>query len=265
LPLRSPDWTRRGSISGIFESWTRNGKTSPDWVSTLTRTGVDSYTRFPRKRSSHVFFYTQKMDAFLDNGCARQHPIVTMERMANLRKMRYLNLTPARICVLAGVSSIALTALLFSVAAGTVQADVRVPNRVAFLPAPGPAAEATPASLAPPIPARELRGHRLRGVASWYGRVFNGRKTASGERFDMYAMTACSPTLPFGSKVRVVNLMNRRSVVVRINDRGDLVDDRRIIDVSYAAAEKLAMVENGLAPVSVQVLSLGQKNTPKRQ
>jgi rare lipoprotein A len=183
--------------------------------------------------------------------------------MAKGRKMRYLNLTPARICVFAGVSSVALAALLFAVATGTVQADVRLQRPAATMPPPAPAADATPASLAPQIPARELRAHRLRGVASWYGRVFNGRKTANGERFDMYAMTACSPTLPFGSMVRVINRLNRHSVVVRINDRGDLVDEGRIIDVSYAAAEKLAMVEGGLAPVTLQVLSLGQTDSAK--
>ena len=181
-----------------------------------------------------------------------------------MRKIRYLNMTPARIGVLAGVSSIALTALLSSVAAGTVQADVRLSGPVATMLRPASAAEAAPASLAPQIPAKQLRGYRLRGVASWYGQIFNGRKTASGERFDMYAMTACSPTLPFGSVVRVVNLMNRQSVVVRINDRGDLVDEGRIIDLSYAAAEKLSMVENGLAPVSIQVLSLGQTDAARK-
>ncbi len=96
----------------------------------------------------------------------------------------------------------------------------------------------------------------LRGVASWYGGVFNGRKTASGERFDMYGMTACHPTLPFGSLVRVVNLANRRSVVVRITDRGYLYDGR-VIDVSYGAAEKLAMTKSGLASVRLEVLRLG--------
>ena len=72
------------------------------------------------------------------------------------------------------------------------------------------------------LTAKERRAHILRGLASWYGKVFNGRRTASGERFDMYAMTACHPTLPFGSVVRVVNETNKRSVVVRITDRGDL-------------------------------------------
>lgn len=95
------------------------------------------------------------------------------------------------------------------------------------------------------------------GLASWYGGVFNGRKTASGETFDMHELTACHPTLPFGSLVRVINRRNQRSVVVRINDRGDLVDDRRVIDLSWAAAEKLAMTRSGVAKVDLEVLSLG--------
>ncbi|MGA7242345.1 MAG: septal ring lytic transglycosylase RlpA family protein [Terracidiphilus sp.] len=102
--------------------------------------------------------------------------------------------------------------------------------------------------------------HRFfRGIASWYGSVFNGRKTASGETFNMYDMTACHPTLPFGSMVRVVNLRNRKSVVVRITDRGDLGNNNgRIIDLSYAAAERLQMTQAGLARVSLEVLSMGR-------
>ena len=97
----------------------------------------------------------------------------------------------------------------------------------------------------------------LRGIATWYGTVFNGRKTASGETYDMYAMTACHPTLPFGSLVKVVNLKNKRSVVVRITDRGYL-SEGRIIDLSYGAAEKLAMTEAGIAPVVLEVISPGR-------
>jgi len=74
----------------------------------------------------------------------------------------------------------------------------------------------------------------------------------------MYGMTACQPSLPFGTWVRVVNLRNKRSVVVRINDRGDLGDDRRIIDLSYGAAQKLGMAQAGLARVTVEVLPTGQ-------
>jgi rare lipoprotein A len=74
----------------------------------------------------------------------------------------------------------------------------------------------------------------------------------------MYAMTACHPTLPFGSVVRVVNLRNKKAVVVRITDRGDLgTNNGRIIDLSYAAAQKLQMTQAGLARVSVEVLAIG--------
>jgi rare lipoprotein A len=105
--------------------------------------------------------------------------------------------------------------------------------------------------------AAERRTHKLHGIATWYGGVFNGRRTASGEKFNMYAMTACHPTLPFGSLVRVVNRSNKHSVVVRITDRGDLIDEGRIIDLSYAAAQKLAMTKLGLADVDLEVISLG--------
>jgi rare lipoprotein A len=109
-----------------------------------------------------------------------------------------------------------------------------------------------------PQPAAKTHGKIFRGIASWYGSVFNGRKTASGETFNMYDMTACHPTLPFGSMVRVVNLRNRKSVVVRITDRGDLGSNNgRIIDLSFAAAQKLQMTQAGLARVSVEVLSTG--------
>jgi len=75
----------------------------------------------------------------------------------------------------------------------------------------------------------------------------------------MNAMTACHPTLPFGTLVRVVNKANKRAVVVRITDRGDLVDEGRIIDLSYGAAQKLAMTKVGLAKVDLVVLSLGRE------
>jgi len=98
----------------------------------------------------------------------------------------------------------------------------------------------------------------IKGLASWYGGIFHGRKTANGETFDENALTACHPTLPFGSLVRVVNVNNGRSVIVRITDRGDLAKGR-IIDLSKAAAEKLAMTNAGLAPVVLDVLSRGAK------
>jgi rare lipoprotein A len=117
----------------------------------------------------------------------------------------------------------------------------------------------TPESLTPGrVSIAAQRKALLRGIASWYGEAFDGRTTANGERFDMYAMTACHPTLPFGSVVRVVNLRNGRSVIVRITDRGELAEGR-IIDLSFAAAEKLAMTNSGLAPVVLQVLSRGSQ------
>jgi len=94
------------------------------------------------------------------------------------------------------------------------------------------------------------------GVASYYGRGHDGRRTASGERFDMSEMTAAHRTLPFGTRVRVTNLANGRTVVVRINDRGPF-RKKRIIDVSYAAARELGMVGRGSARVRLRVVGPG--------
>jgi peptidoglycan lytic transglycosylase len=92
------------------------------------------------------------------------------------------------------------------------------------------------------------------GVASWYGEHHQGRRTASGEVFDMRRLTAAHPTLPLGTLVLVTNLRNHRSVEVRVNDRGPVVAGR-IIDLSYAAARELRAVHDGTIPVRVQVLS----------
>jgi rare lipoprotein A len=91
---------------------------------------------------------------------------------------------------------------------------------------------------------------RERGIASWYGKKFNGQRTSSGDIYDMYAMTAAHPTLPLPSYARVTNLVNHKSVIVRINDRGPFMKDR-IIDLSYTAAYKLDLIENGSAEVEV--------------
>jgi rare lipoprotein A len=141
----------------------------------------------------------------------------------------------------------------------TVHADALISRPAANVPPSIPAVpKVVPDSLTPRLNVAAQRKALLRGIASWYGGVFDGRLTASGERFDMYAMTACHPTLPFGTMVRVVNLKNGRSVVVKITDRGDLPEGR-ILDLSYGAAEKLAMTEGGLAPVRVDVLSHGAR------
>ena len=89
------------------------------------------------------------------------------------------------------------------------------------------------------------------GIGSWYGRRFHGAPTSSGEPYDMYAMTAAHPTLPIPSYVRVTNIANGRSVVVRVNDRGPFHSDR-IIDLSYTAAWKLGYAEAGSARVAVE-------------
>ena len=91
------------------------------------------------------------------------------------------------------------------------------------------------------------------GNASWYGKKFHGRVTASGERYDMHELTAAHPKLPFGTRVRVTNLDNGQVVVVRINDRGPFVKER-IIDLSYAAAKKIDMLQAGVAKVGLQVI-----------
>ena len=91
------------------------------------------------------------------------------------------------------------------------------------------------------------------GMASYYGAQFDGRRTASGERFDMTALTAAHRTLPFGSKVRVTNAANGRSVVVRINDRGPF-HGGRLIDVSRAAAERLGLIAPGSGRVTLTLL-----------
>jgi rare lipoprotein A len=91
---------------------------------------------------------------------------------------------------------------------------------------------------------------RERGIASWYGKKFNGQRTSSGETYDMYAMTAAHPTLPLPSYARVTNLSNHKSVIVRINDRGPFMKDR-IIDLSYTAAYKLGLIADGSAEVEV--------------
>ncbi|MCO7516989.1 septal ring lytic transglycosylase RlpA family protein [Pseudomonas guariconensis] len=98
------------------------------------------------------------------------------------------------------------------------------------------------------------RGYDQSGTASWYGSRHHGKRTASGEPFNQHGLTAAHRSLPFGSRVRVTNLANQRSVVVRINDRGPHTRGR-LIDLSRAAAEKIGMLRSGTARVRVQGLS----------
>lgn len=93
------------------------------------------------------------------------------------------------------------------------------------------------------------------GVASYYGAEFHGRPTTSGEIYDMNALTAAHPSLPLGTLVKVTNLSNNKSVIVRINDRGPFKKNR-IIDVSYEAAKQLGFLNDGTALVKIEVISL---------
>jgi len=139
---------------------------------------------------------------------------------------------------------LSLTALL--------QACGTVPSPGAM--APGPSYRAgqpdnTYASVAPPG-----RHYDIVGVASWYGKPYHGRRTASGEVYNMYQMTAAHPSLPFGTRVVVTNLENGRSVVVRINDRGPFIRGR-VIDVSRKVASDLGFLGQGVTRVGVRVIA----------
>lgn len=103
-----------------------------------------------------------------------------------------------------------------------------------------------------PLPSSE--GFVQRGIASWYGKKFHGRRTANGEIYDMYAMTAAHTRLPLPTYVRVRNLANGRSIIVRVNDRGPF-SGKRVIDLSYAAARKLDFVMQGTAQVEITAIS----------
>ena len=102
------------------------------------------------------------------------------------------------------------------------------------------------------------------GRASWYGTYFQGRETASGETYNMYSMTCAHRTLPLGTLLRVTNLRNHKTVVVRVNDRGP-VPESRVVDLSYAAANFLGFSQRGLAPVRLEVIQpneMAQLNWP---
>jgi rare lipoprotein A len=101
----------------------------------------------------------------------------------------------------------------------------------------------------------DAHNYREKGIASWYGTKFNGHKTSNGEIFDLYKATAAHKTLPIPSYALVTNLNNGKSVVVRVNDRGPFHADR-LIDLSYGAAVKLGYMEQGTAPVEVEILNI---------
>ena len=113
---------------------------------------------------------------------------------------------------------------------------------------------------------RERAVRVLHGKAVWYGGKWHGRRTASGERFNKRAMTAAHRTLPLGTRIRVTNLENRRSVVLRVNDRGPYGRDRsRVIDVSEGAARRLGFRDRGWTRVRIEVLGDGASRRAREQ
>ena len=105
------------------------------------------------------------------------------------------------------------------------------------------------------VPLKTANGFEQRGTASWYGKKFHGKPTSIGETYDMYEMTAAHKTLPLPCYVTVTNLNNNKTVTVRVNDRGPFIGDR-VIDLSYAAAKKLDLIQAGTGPVLIKAVSV---------
>jgi len=110
------------------------------------------------------------------------------------------------------------------------------------------------------VPLASAEGYREEGLASWYGAEEHGGPTSNGETFDMYQPTAAHKTLPLGCYLRVTNKLNGKQTVVRVNDRGPFVPER-IVDLSYHSARELDIVDSGLAPVVIEVVSSGPGTT----
>lgn len=118
---------------------------------------------------------------------------------------------------------------------------------------PASAPKVQTASASPkPVSMKKAKAYQV-GPASWYGKFFHGKQTASGEPYNMYEMTAAHPDLPLGTRVKVTDLHNGRSVVVRVNDRGPLVPGR-IIDLSYGAAQVLGFTGKGVQQVRLDIM-----------
>ena len=155
--------------------------------------------------------------------------------------------------------SVLLAALISTAAlaqAPTAPTTPAAPATPAVAPVAAPVA--APSVVAAPVAEKKAvtvaaAGDVTTGKAAWYGKKFNGRKTASGQRFNAGLLTAASNTLPFGTLVKVTHLKNKKSVTVRINDRGPQQADR-IIDVTRAAAARLGMLKSGVAEVEIKVV-----------
>ena len=146
------------------------------------------------------------------------------------------------------------------------QPALHSPSTTAAPPPPPPTTTTSPSpppTSAPTSSTKEDDTTVQVGEASWYGARFHGQETSTGEKYNQNNLTAAHPTLPEGSKVKVTNMENGKSVKVRVNDRGPYVDDR-IIDVSRKAAKTLDMVEEGTAEVKVEVISKPTKKPTKK-
>ena len=156
---------------------------------------------------------------------------------------------------LLAASSAALILVLSPLAqAQTAAAPASAPAAAA----PAPAAAKSAAA----APTKATSGDVTEGKVAHYGRKFNGRKTASGERFNSGAMTMAHKTLPFGTLVKVTSLANKRSVVVRVNDRGPSTADR-VGDLTTAAAGKIRMLRSGVVDAKLEVVGMSKKRTGK--
>ncbi len=111
------------------------------------------------------------------------------------------------------------------------------------------------------IPLKSSKGFKQTGTASWYGKKFHGRRTSSGEKYNMWAMTAAHPTLPLPTYVRVTHLESNKSIVVKVNDRGPFLHNR-VIDLSYAAAHKLGIANQGVGKVKVVAINPSRPSVP---
>ena len=159
--------------------------------------------------------------------------------------------------LLAASSAALILALTPLAQAQTAAAPASAPTAVA--PAPAPAAAPAAAAVAKALASS---GDVTEGKVAHYGRKFNGRKTASGERFNSGAMTMAHKTLPFGTLVKVTNLANKRSVVVRVNDRGPSTPDR-VGDLTSAAGKKIRMMRSGVVDAKLEVVGMSKKRMGK--
>ena len=164
---------------------------------------------------------------------------------------------------LAAALAVSLTAAAALLSSAAIAQSASAPGAAPSQPAPAPMPAAMPAAKAAAAPAA-ASADAMEGKAAWYGRKFNGSKTASGQRFNAGAMTAAHPSLPFGSRVKVTNTKNKRSVVVVINDRGPSTPGR-IIDVTQAAATRLGFDRAGTADVALEVVGKAALPRVKRK